>query len=173
MRSVVVVVARPFRAAWLKRLAAGCVLSTLAACAGTASKPATPLPSPDARIRVLVFNIHAGKDAAGVPNLAGVADLIRSTGADIALVQEVDRGTRRSGAVDQPRVLSDATAYPVALAVRSTMTAGSTESPRSPAMDSSPSSPSRCQSCQPRNVPAALMNPGRRWSLSFALHSAS
>jgi endonuclease/exonuclease/phosphatase family metal-dependent hydrolase len=50
---------------------------------------------------VLIFNIHAGKDAAGTPNLEGVSDLIRSTGADIVLLQEVDRGTRRSGNVDQ------------------------------------------------------------------------
>lgn len=57
-------------------------------------------------IRVLVYNIHAGKDAKGVDNLARVAELVRSTRADIALLQEVDRGTTRSGNVDQPNVLS-------------------------------------------------------------------
>ena len=51
--------------------------------------------------RVLVYNIHAGKDAAGVQNLERVADLIRTTKADLVLLQEVDRRTTRSGGVDQ------------------------------------------------------------------------
>jgi endonuclease/exonuclease/phosphatase family metal-dependent hydrolase len=65
-------------------------------------------------VRVLVFNIHAGKDAAGRPNLDDVAALIRSTNADIVLLQEVDRGTRRSGQVDQVAVLGDLTKYATA-----------------------------------------------------------
>lgn len=62
-------------------------------------------------MRVLVYNIHAGKDAKGVDNLARVAGLVNSTGADIALLQEVDRGTTRSGKVDQPAVLSRLTGF--------------------------------------------------------------
>jgi endonuclease/exonuclease/phosphatase family metal-dependent hydrolase len=50
--------------------------------------------------RVLVYNIHAGKDAGGVDNLQRVADLVRSTRADVVLLQEVDRKTRRSSNVD-------------------------------------------------------------------------
>src|SRR5688500_18311962 len=65
-------------------------------------------------IRVLVYNIHAGKDAGGVDNLARVAEIVRSTRADIALLQEVDRGTTRSGRVDQPRVLASLTGLNVA-----------------------------------------------------------
>lgn len=65
-------------------------------------------------IRVLVYNIHAGKDAKGVDNLARVAELVRSTNTDIALLQEVDRGTTRSGKVDQPRLLSELTGFHVA-----------------------------------------------------------
>jgi endonuclease/exonuclease/phosphatase family metal-dependent hydrolase len=61
-----------------------------------------------------VYNIHAGKDAAGVDNLSRVADLVRETGADVALLQEVDRGTRRSGQVDQPDVLARSTGFAVA-----------------------------------------------------------
>ena len=57
-------------------------------------------------VRVLVYNIHAGKDAAGTDNLERVAEIVRHTRADIALLQEVDRGTRRSGGVDQPAVLA-------------------------------------------------------------------
>lgn len=60
-------------------------------------------------LRVLVYNIHAGKDATGQPNLRQVADVIRTTGADLVLLQEVDRGTRRSGHVDQLQVLMDVT----------------------------------------------------------------
>lgn len=62
-------------------------------------------------IRVLVYNIHAGKDAKGIDNLARVAEIVRSTGADIALLQEVDRGTTRSGKVDQLEVLSRLTGF--------------------------------------------------------------
>lgn len=49
----------------------------------------------------MVYNIHAGKDAAGADNLERVAELIRKEGADVVLLQEVDRGTERSGRVDQ------------------------------------------------------------------------
>lgn len=65
-------------------------------------------------IRVLVFNIHAGKDAGGKPNLEGVAALVKSTDADLVLLQEVDRGTRRSGKVDQVQVLESLTGYSAA-----------------------------------------------------------
>ena len=65
------------------------------------------IPRADPGIRVLVFNIHAGKNAAGQPNLEGVADVIRTTDADVVLLQEVDRGTRRSGNVDQVQRLKD------------------------------------------------------------------
>ena len=61
---------------------------------------------PGDTVRVLVYNIHAGKDAKGVDNLQGVITLIRETAADLVLLQEVDQGTRRSGNVDQPAVLS-------------------------------------------------------------------
>ena len=65
----------------------------------------------DPGLRVLVFNIHAGKDANGRPNLEDVANLVRSASADVVLLQEVDRGTRRSGNVDQVERLSDATGF--------------------------------------------------------------
>jgi endonuclease/exonuclease/phosphatase family metal-dependent hydrolase len=81
-------------------LAASLVLS--ASCGPRRTGPAAP-------IRVLVYNIHAGKDAAGVDNLDRVADLVRATAADLVLLQEVDRGTRRSGNVDQVAVLRERT----------------------------------------------------------------
>src|SRR5688572_24043854 len=52
-------------------------------------------------VRVLVYNIHAGKDASRIDNLERVAALIAERKADIALLQEVDRNTTRSGNVDQ------------------------------------------------------------------------
>jgi endonuclease/exonuclease/phosphatase family metal-dependent hydrolase len=72
----------------MRRLA---VLLLLAACV---SNPAAPL-------RILTYNIHAGKDAAGKDNLERVAKIIAESKADIVLLQEVDRGTTRSGKVDQ------------------------------------------------------------------------
>jgi endonuclease/exonuclease/phosphatase family metal-dependent hydrolase len=63
---------------------------------GCATLRGTPEP-----IRVLVYNIHAGKDASGVDNLARVAEIVRDTRADIVMLQEVDNRTKRSGNVDQ------------------------------------------------------------------------
>jgi beta-N-acetylhexosaminidase len=88
-------------------------LAVLGGCTGMRVTPAPVVPAARAPgiTRVLVYNIHAGKDAAGVDNLAGVAELVRATDADIVLLQEVDRGTRRSGRVDQPAVLAQRTGY--------------------------------------------------------------
>jgi len=55
---------------------------------------------------VLVYNIHAGKDAKGEDNLERLGGLIRNSGADIVLLQEVDRMTTRSGGIDQPASLA-------------------------------------------------------------------
>jgi endonuclease/exonuclease/phosphatase family metal-dependent hydrolase len=79
------------------------VVGVLPACA--------PLKRSDDSVRVLVYNIHAGKDTAGRDNLQDVAGIIRSSSADLVLLQEVDRMTNRSGKVDQLRVLMDATRY--------------------------------------------------------------
>ncbi|HEU5162786.1 MAG TPA: endonuclease/exonuclease/phosphatase family protein [Thermoanaerobaculia bacterium] len=59
--------------------------------------------------RVLVYNIHAGKDAAGVDNLERVAEIINSADAHLVLLQEVDRNTTRSGNVDQLARLEELT----------------------------------------------------------------
>ena len=86
----------------------------LIATAGCASLPwKTPRAQP---VRILVFNIHAGKDAKGMDNLDGVANLIKTTRPDLVLLQEVDRGTARSGKVDQIDRLSTATGYAAAFA---------------------------------------------------------
>ena len=88
-----------------------CVVASLAVVASCARSFASPTPT---ELRVLVYNIHAGKDAAGVDNLTRVADVIRATRADLVLLQEVDRRTRRSGHVDQPDLLARHTGLSVA-----------------------------------------------------------
>lgn len=61
-------------------------------------------------LRILTYNIHAGKDAAGRGNLERVAEVVRRAGADVVLLQEVDRNTVRSGNVDQVAELARLTA---------------------------------------------------------------
>ncbi|MBX6363086.1 MAG: endonuclease/exonuclease/phosphatase family protein [Gemmatimonadetes bacterium] len=75
------------------------LVAAVLALAGCATAPRAG--AADAPIRVLSYNIHAGKDAEQRPALERVAALIDSARADVALLQEVDRGTRRSGGVDQ------------------------------------------------------------------------
>lgn len=77
------------------------------AIGGTACIPTLVGKGPS--LRVLVYNIHAGKDAKGVDNLDRVAAIVRDTKADIVLLQEVDRGTTRSGGVDQIARLAELT----------------------------------------------------------------
>ena len=96
----------------MKRLFVVALLASASACA-PASKPATPAVT-GRDVTVLVFNIHAGKDASGKDNLTGVAALARDVKADLVLLQEVDRGTKRSGNVDQVKVMGDASTYGVA-----------------------------------------------------------
>ena len=69
-------------------------LCALVLTAGCATAP------PKDRLRVLVYNIHAGKDAGGVNNLQRVAEVIEASRADVVLLQEVDRKTTRSGGDD-------------------------------------------------------------------------
>jgi endonuclease/exonuclease/phosphatase family metal-dependent hydrolase len=68
----------------------------IAACHGRSS------PAPASTLKVLVYNVHAGKDAKGVDAIQRISDLVKSSGADIVFLQEVDKGTKRSGDVDQP-----------------------------------------------------------------------
>ncbi|HWE41192.1 MAG TPA: endonuclease/exonuclease/phosphatase family protein, partial [Gemmatimonadaceae bacterium] len=77
-------------------------------CAGGACAPrGAPAAAPP--LRVLVYNIHAGMDAAQVPSLDRVAAVIRDAGADVVLLQEVDSVVQRTGRVDQVAVLGSLT----------------------------------------------------------------
>jgi endonuclease/exonuclease/phosphatase family metal-dependent hydrolase len=85
----------------------------LALCLLTACSARTT-PTPGTPLKVLVYNVHAGKDAGGVDNLQRVADIVKSSGADIALLQEVDKRTKRSGGIDQPAEYARRTGFNVA-----------------------------------------------------------
>jgi endonuclease/exonuclease/phosphatase family metal-dependent hydrolase len=94
----------------MRRLALLVLLLALAGSCARASvqRPArTPAATSAATVRVLVYNIHAGKDAQRRPNLEDVARLVQEHEVDLALLQEVDRGTKRSGNVDQVRLLEE------------------------------------------------------------------
>ncbi|HEY9228132.1 MAG TPA: endonuclease/exonuclease/phosphatase family protein [Gemmatimonadaceae bacterium] len=84
----------------------------LALLATACHRGATSSPAPTAgTLKVLVYNVHAGKDAKGVDNLQRVADVVKASGADVVLLQEVDKGTRRSGKVDQPSEYAKRTGF--------------------------------------------------------------
>lgn len=55
----------------------------------------------DTSYTVVSFNIRAGTDLGGAPSLDRVAAFLDSLGADVVLLQEVDRETDRSGGIDQ------------------------------------------------------------------------
>ena len=57
-------------------------------------------------MRVCSYNIHGGTDEACAPSLPEIAETLRQSGADIALLQECDRFLLRSGMVHQPRALA-------------------------------------------------------------------
>lgn len=55
-------------------------------------------------LTVMTFNIKGGRVSPG--ELGGIAGVIRSSGADVVLLQEVDQNRRRSGNVDQPAIIA-------------------------------------------------------------------
>ena len=89
----------------LAGVVASLIAPALLGCGRGARVPDTSVPR-SAPLRVLVYNIHAGKDAAGNDNLERVAALIRDRQVDVALLQEVDVNTERSGRLDQPAALA-------------------------------------------------------------------
>ncbi len=60
-------------------------------------------------IKVLSFNIHAGKTVDGVLNLNAMADIINQSDADIVALQEVDVNTNRGGKIDMAKQLAEQT----------------------------------------------------------------
>src|ERR1700724_2661395 len=52
-------------------------------------------------LRVLTYNIHHGEGTDGRFDLSRLARVMKSVQPDVIALQEVDRGTERSGGVDQ------------------------------------------------------------------------
>lgn len=80
------------------------------------SKNSIDMPSqPRSRgsLRVATFNIRHCRGMDGDLNVNRTAALIATIGADIVALQEVDRGVRRSGAVDQAARLQELTGFSV------------------------------------------------------------
>ena len=57
-------------------------------------------------LRILTYNIHAGKGLDGKIDLQRIANVIKSVNPDLVALQEVDVKTRRSGNVDQAKTLA-------------------------------------------------------------------
>lgn len=89
------------------RCAAATILLATSAVAGGCTPRTAPSTAPP--LRVLVYNIHAGMDAAQVPSLDRIAAVIRDAAADIVLLQEVDSVVQRTGGVDEVAVLDSLT----------------------------------------------------------------
>ena len=76
--------------------------ATIALCAATGCIHRGTRATTGEDIRVLVYNVHAGQDATGKESVRRIADVVKSVDPDVVLFQEVDKGTKRSGGVDQP-----------------------------------------------------------------------
>ena len=57
-------------------------------------------------LRILTYNIHAGRGLDGKLDLNRIAHVIRKTKPHLVALQEVDVNTRRSGKVDQAKKLA-------------------------------------------------------------------
>jgi endonuclease/exonuclease/phosphatase family metal-dependent hydrolase len=64
-------------------------------------------------LRILTYNIHHGEGMDGKVDLERIAKVIRDARPDLVALQEVDRGTRRTGGVDQPAELARLTGMTV------------------------------------------------------------
>ena len=58
------------------------------------------------RLRVATFNIHHGEGLDGRIDLARTAERIRSSGAELVALQELDRDLARSGRINQSTILT-------------------------------------------------------------------
>src|SRR6476659_10235726 len=70
------------------------------------------MPRDDRAIKLATFNICHGSDGKGTPvDLDRLVAGCRELDADVLALQEVDRGVRRSGRVDQAAVIADRLGY--------------------------------------------------------------
>ena len=90
-----------------KLLSTAFLVFALTASANAADKPSTSPPQRDpGTLRLMTYNIHAGKGTDGKLDLERLARIIREADVDVVAIQEVDRGTKRSGKIDEPRELA-------------------------------------------------------------------
>lgn len=86
------------------RLRAATVVSVAAAAVAAAALLPRAAPAQDT-LRVAAYNIKHGRGMDGQVDLERLARVIGELDADVVTLQEVDRGTQRTGGVDQPAVL--------------------------------------------------------------------
>ena len=113
-------------------------------------------------VRVLVYNVHAGKDAAGKESVQRISDVVKSIDPDIVLFQEVDKGTKRSGGVDQPAAYAKLTGLHVAFGKSLDYDGGEYGiAVLSRRFGATPRS--ICPSTRRRNAPGVRMSRASRW----------
>lgn len=77
--------------------------------ATTPDTAAPAAPGPPGTVRIATYNVHAGYDVDGRFDVDAVAATILATGADLVVLNEVDRGRLLEGGHDLLRLLRDAT----------------------------------------------------------------
>jgi len=97
------------RASWGPSLLIGILSVTLVSGTGVARGDA-------ATLRVVSYNMHVSRGTDGKLDLERVAEVIKAAEPDIVALQEVDRGVRRTGRVDQPKRLAQLTSMHVVFA---------------------------------------------------------
>jgi endonuclease/exonuclease/phosphatase family metal-dependent hydrolase len=84
----------------------GLIATMLSVRASGADAPTFPPKRDPGTLRLMTYNIHAGKGTNGKLDLERLAKIIRDADVDVVAIQEVDRGTKRSGKIDEPRELA-------------------------------------------------------------------
>jgi endonuclease/exonuclease/phosphatase family metal-dependent hydrolase len=91
----------PDHSTWINSMRTSLTLFLALLLGSCSTVPPAASPGGSEAIRVVSYNIRAGTDLQRRPSLDRVAALLDSLRADVVLLQEVDRGTARSGGVDQ------------------------------------------------------------------------
>lgn len=89
-----------FRIFWSCCAAGGIGAAAVGCAAVCDNKPAS-------EIKLMTYNIHAGTGLDGVTDLHRIASVIRNSGAETVVLNEVDCKTSRSGQIDQLAVIAE------------------------------------------------------------------